>query len=110
MDPVSIEAARFLIVDDEIANVSLLEQMLEEWGCFNVVGTTDPRQALALFGSFAPDIVLLDLMMPELDGFAVMEQIRPLIPFESYLPILVPINLLDNVAKYSPDVSPVTVT
>ena len=36
-----------------------------------------------------PDIILLDLMMPEMDGFAVMEHLRPLIPAESYLPILV---------------------
>jgi len=86
-DPVP--AARFLIVDDEAANIGVLEQMLEHWGCLNVVSTTDPREALALYSGFSPDIILLDLMMPHLDGFAVMEQLRPLLPVASYLPILV---------------------
>lgn len=84
-----IEAARFLIVDDEVANVAVLEQMLEQWGCVNVVSTTDGREALALYTEYRPDIMLLDLMMPHLDGFAVMEALRPLLAAEGYMPILV---------------------
>jgi putative two-component system response regulator len=89
MEQHQLPEARYLIIDDEELNVALLEGMLEEWGCTSVVSTTDPREAVSLFTSFSPDIVLLDLMMPYLDGFAVMHQLRSLIPPDSYLPILV---------------------
>ncbi len=89
MEQMNLKDARFLIVDDELANVRVLERMLKDWGCLNVRGTTDPREAAALFGDLRPDIVLLDLMMPEMDGFTVMEQLRPLIADGDYLPILV---------------------
>jgi putative two-component system response regulator len=69
-------SAKILIVDDEASNVAMLEDMLEEASYNNVRSTTDPQQVLALYRDFAPDIVLLDLMMPGLDGMAVMEQIR----------------------------------
>lgn len=84
-----IRQARILIVDDELANVRLLEAVLEEDGQMNFKGTTDSRQALALFHEYKPDIVLLDLMMPFLDGFAVMEQLRGVIPPDQNLPIVV---------------------
>ena len=82
-------AARYLIVDDEPVNVLVLEQMLDAWGCVDVVSSTDSRRALPLYLGFRPDIILLDLMMPHLDGFAVMAQLRRLIPAGAYLPILV---------------------
>ncbi len=89
MDEKSFQAAKFLIVDDELANVRVLEQLLEEWGCFNVESTTDPCETLSRYSAFQPDIILLDLMMPDLDGFQVMEQLKPSIPAGIYLPILV---------------------
>jgi putative two-component system response regulator len=82
-------SAKFLVVDDEFANVCLLEQMLQACDCHCVKTTTDPTQVYALYKSFQPDIILLDLMMPEMDGFEVMRQLKPLIPPEVYLPILV---------------------
>jgi len=84
-----IEAARRLIVADEIANIGVLQQMLEQWGCVNVVSTADPREALSPYAGYQLDIVLLDVMMPYLDGFTVMEQLRRVSPAASYLPILV---------------------
>ena len=84
-----VAAARILIVDDEIANIRVLEQMLEQWGYVHVTSTTDPWQMISLYASVQPDIILLDLMMPGLDGFAVMEQLQPRICADSYLPILV---------------------
>jgi putative two-component system response regulator len=81
--------ARILIVDDQDANVLLLERLLETAGYKNFMSTKDPRQVLPLFGKFQPDLILLDLMMPHLDGFSVMQQIGPRVPDGDYLPILV---------------------
>jgi putative nucleotidyltransferase with HDIG domain len=81
--------AQILIVDDQQANVRVLERLLAREGYTNLKSTTDARQALPLFSEFQPDLILLDLLMPYLDGFAVLEQLRPVIPADSYLPILV---------------------
>src|SRR4051812_13191996 len=81
--------SRTLIVDDEPSNVRLLERILELTGATKVRSTTDARETLTLTLEFEPDIILLDLHMPHLDGFAVMELIRSAIPPEQHLPILV---------------------
>jgi putative two-component system response regulator len=65
--------ARILVVDDEPPNVFLLERILAKAGYTEVVSTTDPRNVQELVVGFGPDVVLLDLHMPHLDGFAVME-------------------------------------
>ncbi len=83
-----ISRARVVIVDDESSNVRLLERILEMFGCKHVRSTTDSRQALALCVEFKPDLVLLDLHMPHMDGFTVMQQIQQIIA-DVYLPILV---------------------
>jgi len=75
-----LKALKILIVDDEEANVLLLEKLLRREGYANIISTTDPRQALPIFQEFQPDLLLLDLMMPHLDGYAVMQQLRPLTP------------------------------
>jgi putative two-component system response regulator len=78
-----------LIVDDEPANVRLLERVLQREGFRNIESTHDPRHFLALFSARKPDIVLLDLHMPGLDGFAVMEQLKGRIAEGDFVPILV---------------------
>ncbi len=72
-----LKQAKILIIDDEKANVRLLEVILQHAGFPHVHSTTDSRQALSLFLSVEPDLVLLDLSMPHLDGFAVMQQLPP---------------------------------
>lgn len=89
LDPESIERARILIVDDQPANVQLLEGLLAKVGYRQLRGTTNPRHVPALFVEFNPDLILLDLHMPDLDGFGVMEHLAALIPSDAYLPILV---------------------
>jgi len=81
--------ARILIVDDQPSQIEVLVRTLERQGYGNLRSTTDPRQALRLFTEFQPDLILLDLLMPQLDGVAVIELIRPHIPVDTYLPILV---------------------
>ncbi|HEX8237776.1 MAG TPA: HD domain-containing phosphohydrolase [Abditibacteriaceae bacterium] len=85
----SLKDARILIVDDEPANVRYLEVILQQAGYKNIQVTTDAREALPRFNEFQPDIVMLDLNMPHLDGFAVMEQMQAQIADDSYLPFLV---------------------
>ena len=65
--------ARILIVDDQEANVSLLEEMLRGAGYTNVTSTMDPQQVCALHRKHRYDLILLDLQMPGMDGFQVME-------------------------------------
>lgn len=81
--------ASILIVDDEPVNVLLLERILKKAGYSRVRSTLDPCQVFDLFIEEEPDLMLLDLMMPRMSGFEVMEQLAPLIPEESFLPILI---------------------
>lgn len=84
-----LEAARILIVDDEEQNVQLLRRILARAGFQNLVSTTDPRRVLGLFSEEQPDLILLDLRMPHLDGFGVLDQLRPRMAPGAYLPVLV---------------------
>ncbi len=84
-----LKDSRILIVDDTAANVEVLESLLQMEGYENVVTTTDSREVLELYLKFEPDLILLDLMMPYMSGFEVMEQISRLLNEQIYLPILV---------------------
>jgi EAL domain-containing protein (putative c-di-GMP-specific phosphodiesterase class I)/DNA-binding response OmpR family regulator len=78
-----------LVVDDQEANVLLLRQLLERAGMERIITLTDARQALATFEAEAPDLVLLDLHMPHVDGFTILEQLRARLPDTDYVPVLV---------------------
>lgn len=80
--------ARILIVDDEAANVRLLERVLTLGGYVAVTATTDPRQVMDLFAEVSPDLVLLDLHMPHVDGFVLIKQISEATSPDDFLPIL----------------------
>src|SRR3972149_3743759 len=69
------ERSRILIVDDEPANVMILERLLQRVGSYEIASTTDPLAGLNLVDAFAPDLVLLDLHMPGIDGCDFMERI-----------------------------------
>ena len=71
-----ISKARVLLVDDEISNVRLLERILEMIGCNRVISTSDPREVMALYLEHEPDIILMDLSLPQLDGLAATRRIR----------------------------------
>ncbi|HZQ35905.1 MAG TPA: ATP-binding protein [Dehalococcoidia bacterium] len=89
MAEADLHGAHILVVDDEEANVDLLEQVLGRAGFERVSGLTDPRRVLPLVSSAPVDLILLDLMMPQLDGFVLMEQVRGTQAEGDYLPILV---------------------
>ncbi len=83
-----ILAAKILVVDDLEANVLLLEQMLRGAGYVCVASTMDPRMVCELHGRNHYDLILLDLQMPGMDGFGVMEKLRE-VQADSYLPVIV---------------------
>jgi PAS domain S-box-containing protein len=80
--------AHILIVDDQAANVALLEQVLREAGYLHVSATLDPCEVVALHRQNAYDLILLDLQMPVMDGFQVMESLKTS-DADAYLPVLV---------------------
>src|SRR4051812_4089110 len=80
--------ARILIIDDHQANVEALKRILRSAGFVKVNSTTDAMTGVALVRGWMPDLVLLDLHMPGLDGFGVLEAIRPQVTGGSYLPVL----------------------
>lgn len=71
---------KILIVDDEAANVELLKAILELSECSQVIGTTNPMKAVDIYSQYDIDVVLLDLNMPYLNGFDVLEQFRGVLP------------------------------
>jgi diguanylate cyclase (GGDEF)-like protein/PAS domain S-box-containing protein len=83
-----IRRARILVVDDQQVNVQLLEYLLKSSGYEQVSGLTDPRQVAALHLRHRYDLIILDLHMPTMDGFEVMEALKPL-ESGSWLPVLV---------------------
>ena len=80
--------ARVLAIDDTLSNLDLLEALLRRAGLQHIHTLADSRQAMELVDSVEPDLVLLDLHMPHLDGYAVLEQIVQRAA-GSYLPVLV---------------------
>jgi CheY-like chemotaxis protein len=81
--------SRILVVDDEEANVELLRRILARAGYSSVTGLTDARRVMDVVTQLRPDLVLLDLLMPGVDGFEVMRSIREGTPSSADLPILV---------------------
>jgi len=80
--------ARILVVDDQEPNVSLLTQLLTEAGYTHVASTMNPLEVCALHRKNRYDLILLDLQMPGLDGFQVMEGLKTNIA-DDYLPVIV---------------------
>jgi len=89
MNETEILNAKILIVDDAEANLKLLEDLLAREGFHQVISTADSTRALDLFKAFEPDLILLDLMMPEMDGYAILDMLSRHIPSDEYLPVLV---------------------
>ncbi len=83
-----IRNASILIVDDQVANIDLLEQLLQDEGYTQVSSTLDPQEVCALHRKNAYDLILLDLQMPVMDGFQVMEGLKTS-AVDPYLPVLV---------------------
>ncbi len=82
-----IFSASILIVDDKESNISLLKQLLEDAGYTCVTSTMEPQSVITLHGKHRYDLILLDLQMPVMDGFQVMEALKS-IESGSHFPVL----------------------
>src|ERR1700748_1583816 len=86
--PADIRAARILIVDDQAANILLLERMLTGAGYAHPTSTMDPKEVCELHKTNRYDLIVLDLHMPGMNGFQVMAGLRE-IEQNGYVPVLV---------------------
>ena len=84
----SLHRMKILVIDDDRLSVTLLEQLLQRHGYSRVMGITNSRTALETCATFDPDLILLDLIMPEVDGLTVLEALRSDVS-ERFLPIVV---------------------
>ena len=80
--------ARIMILDDEHAYLALLERMLDAAGYQHVRTTMVPADALRIFPDYQPDIVLLDMHMPQMDGIEVLRRLQLLLPPGEFVPML----------------------
>ncbi|CAN5856880.1 response regulator [soil metagenome] len=80
--------ARILIVDDEAVNLRLLQRILEAAGYTHVHPTTSPIEAISLFAEVSPDIVLLDMHMPGMDGIELIRRLTAMLTPGEFLPML----------------------
>lgn len=86
--PTVAQQPTILIIDDNPANIRLLEKLLINFGYSSIHSISDPREASRIYSEIHPDLVLLDLNMPYMDGFQVMKQLKEL-EGESHAPILI---------------------
>ena len=88
-DDQTLKGLRILAVDDDEANLLLLRRILEREGYTRVDATTDATRVAGLFAERRPDLVLLDLHMPGIDGSEVMERLAPLTADATPVPFMV---------------------
>jgi two-component system sensor histidine kinase/response regulator len=81
--------AKILIIDDQIANLEVLEELLILKGYTEIKSCTDSRDTENIIKEFKPDLLLLDLMMPYMNGFDVMKNLKEKGLFNANMPILV---------------------
>lgn len=84
-----IKKARILIIDDQESNVEVLLNFFEMVNYQNVKSITDSREAIEVIQSFKPDIILLDLNMPFVSGFDILEKLNEVVEPDEYLPVLI---------------------
>jgi DNA-binding response OmpR family regulator len=87
-DSAELAKMKILVIDDEPVNVALLQEILVEKGYTRIESVTDSNLAFNTCKNFQPDLILLDLMMPAPDGFAILDSLRGESE-ENFLPVVV---------------------
>ncbi|HEX3510235.1 MAG TPA: HD domain-containing phosphohydrolase [Solirubrobacteraceae bacterium] len=88
-DEHELKQLQIIAVDDEESNLLLLRRILEREGYTNLHTTTDPAQVAGMFATLRPRLVMLDLHMPQIDGFELMQELAPLTDGPRSVPFLV---------------------
>jgi len=99
MENHDLKQANILIVDDQIANTDLLELVLYQFGFQNIKSISDSRLFFNTLEQFKPDIVLLDLMMPYMSGYDILDCYQKKYSKDTLLPFLVLTSDISNTAK-----------
>jgi len=92
--------AKILIVDDQEINIRILQEMFRRAGFKHITTLTDPRFAVSTYFDIKPDLLVLDLNMPKMDGFAVMSELTRANKKNDYLPILILSNSDEQEARH----------
>ncbi|MFO0766927.1 MAG: response regulator [Nitrospiraceae bacterium] len=100
MQEIDTTTAKLLLIDDEVHSVKLMEAILKQAGYRSITASNDPRQAIELFRTVKPDLLVLDMRMPHLDGIEVMRQLLPVVAWDEYFPILIVTGELDVATKH----------
>lgn len=95
-----LSTIRLLLIDDEQSSLKLMEAILKQAGFSKITTTTDPRQVASLYQEVKPDLIAMDMRMPQMDGCEVMRQLAGVIPADEYLPILIITGELDASTKH----------
>lgn len=95
----ALKEAKIIVVDDEWANIELLKMLLKRWGFMNIVATSDSTEVVGLVRAVRPDLILLDLHMPNMDGFDVLKGLREVTAPDDYVPVLVLTADITNTTK-----------
>ncbi len=94
-----MEQSRILIVDDEDLNIRVVRKYLRSWGFNNISASTDPQEVVALIRKEQPDLVLLDVMMPEISGLDLLKILRE-DPLTAHLPVIILTAHFEEEVKY----------
>src|SRR6266446_4518604 len=89
MNETTLKEARILIVDDEVAATCLMTNFLNRIGYSNLRSINDSTLAFEMIETFVPDLILLDLAMPNINGFQVLGEVRANRRSEDQIPVLV---------------------
>jgi len=84
-----LKQARILIVDDDVGIICLLQNVFNRTGFANHTSLTDSREAIQRIFALQPDLILLDLNMPNVTGFDILHELRHTLPPDAFLPVLV---------------------
>lgn len=85
---VDLHSCHVMVIDDEPINIKLVRKVLQDVGFMRFSDVTDPQQALSKIRSESPDIILLDIMMPEVSGLEILEAVRATAQFK-HVPIMI---------------------